>query len=374
MRRYIESALRIKWRLLLSALLVFGLAMAGLSFTKGGFTSSANVWVEKPLYSQQDPSADLSSRYMTAAQLQAQVLNELLSTRSFTLGIAEAVGIPMNTASQQAAAISDIQQKLTVEATGPHTIWLSYTGAKPDYCQAIISQTISAFITTVDAGRMKQAEFTLKQLKEQQEAATKQMSRSKSDLDKYLRDNPGTLLPGAPTDPTYDTLLQQYYEDRTRHTEITDEISQVSTQSSTSSEFMAQFFRVIDEPTEAETYKTTTKDILRNVFLSLVMGVITMVGLTLVGTWTDKAIYTLNDVSTLAIADETGNSRELLVGVLPYVRSLGAMRRQTTKQLRRRRSTPSVIVEPVSPAPGSAASSGSVPRLNPPIDSPGVRG
>jgi uncharacterized protein involved in exopolysaccharide biosynthesis len=45
-RRYIESALRLKWRLLAAALLVAGVAFGALFFAKQGYSSSATVWVE----------------------------------------------------------------------------------------------------------------------------------------------------------------------------------------------------------------------------------------------------------------------------------------------------------------------------------------
>src|SRR5437762_2097929 len=50
LRRYIESALRLKVRLIVCAILVFGLSFGALYFSKGGYSSAATVWVEKPLF------------------------------------------------------------------------------------------------------------------------------------------------------------------------------------------------------------------------------------------------------------------------------------------------------------------------------------
>ena len=50
MKRYIESALRLTWRLLAAALLVTGVAFGALFFAKQGYSSSATVGVEQPIY------------------------------------------------------------------------------------------------------------------------------------------------------------------------------------------------------------------------------------------------------------------------------------------------------------------------------------
>ena len=71
--------------------------------------------------------------------------------------------------------------------------------------------------------------------------------------------------------------------------------------------------------------------------LALALALVAVVGLTLVGTWTDTAVYTLNDVSSLALTDAEGDARELLVGLVPYVPSLGAIRRRDAKQAKGRR-------------------------------------
>ena len=330
MRRYIESALRIKLRLLICSLVVFGLAFAFLSTTKGGFTSSSTVWVEKPLYIQ-DQSSDIN-RYVSAATIQANMLTELMGTRQFTLGIAERAGIPMNTESAQGRAIDDIQKKLNIEATGSHVIRLSYTGDRPDYCQAIISETIKSFLVQLDAGRAQQGAVALKIYQQQRTEYQKQADKSRDALNKYIQNNPGVLAPGAQSDPTLADLQQQYNDDRTRLSDIITKIDDLNTQLDAGNSVTTDFFRVIDEPSKVSAYKATTKDLIRNVLIAVGLALFTMVALTLVGTWTDVAVYTLNDVSTLALADADGDSRELLVGTVPYVRSLGSMRHKQLKE------------------------------------------
>ena len=61
-----ESALRIKGRLLICGLLVFGLGWAALYLSKAGdYSTWATVWVEKPLYLDTDLA---SNPYVTPPQ------------------------------------------------------------------------------------------------------------------------------------------------------------------------------------------------------------------------------------------------------------------------------------------------------------------
>lgn len=348
-----------RWRLLISALIVFGAAILGLSLTKGGYTSSATVWVEKPLYL--PDQTDQLNRYLSAATIQANALNELLGTRRFVLGIAEGAGIPMNTTSEEGRVIDDIQKKLNVDAAGTHLIRLSYTGDKPTYTQVIISQTIASFVAEMDTSKTNQIDIAKKVLTDQLSDAAGAVTKSRDALNKYLQNNPGVGAAGASLDPTLTDLQKQYDDDRTRYSDLTAQIEQLNTSAQSNS---SAFFRVIDSPTKAEPYKSTSKDLIRNALIAVVLSLLTMVGVTLVGTWTDSAIYTLNDVSSLALADSTGDSRDLLVGILPYVKTLGEMRKRDTKLIKDRapKRGPTVTTAP----PKEVSSP--VPRLAPPAE------
>jgi hypothetical protein len=111
-------------------------------------------------------------------------------------------------------------------------------------------------------------------------------------------------------------------------------IDKVLIQSQAGKQSNNAFFNVIDAPAAAEPYQVTTKDLLRNGGIAFVLMLLALIAIILVGTWTDQAIYTLNDISSLALDAEDGDAPELLVGLVPYVPTLAAIRRKDVKDNR----------------------------------------
>lgn len=337
MRRYIESALRLRIRIILAALLVFSAAAGALTFSKGGYTSSATVWVEKPPSTNsiiQDPSN--INAYISAATFVNGILDQLLGTDAFKLKIAQKSGIPIRTAAEQGRVIDDLQKNLRSEAAGANLVRIVYTGAQPTYCQEIISQTIATFVDYQDANRRTQAVTTLGYYQDQLPVSQEQVNKSKQAVIDYIREHPGTLRVEVP-DPVYTDIQQQYNNDLEQLSNLKDRIAQLITQRDAPTSINTNFLTVIDAPTQPDPYKATAKDLIRNFGLAFALAMIAVVGLTLVGTWTDTSVYTLNDISSLALMDPDGNARELLVGIVPYVPSLAAVRRRDAKQSRGRK-------------------------------------
>ncbi|HUS16771.1 MAG TPA: hypothetical protein VM536_17385, partial [Chloroflexia bacterium] len=85
MRRYVECAFRLKYRLLCAGLLVAGSAFAFLYMSKQGYSSSATVWVDRPIYFSAPSNWN---QYLSPADNQANILSELIRTRQFSLAVA----------------------------------------------------------------------------------------------------------------------------------------------------------------------------------------------------------------------------------------------------------------------------------------------
>ena len=98
MRRYIECALRVKFRLIIAALLVAGTAFGILYLARQGYSSKATVWVDRPIYFS-TPSD--WNQYRTPAANQADILSELIRTRQFSLTVAQRAGIPISSNTEQ---------------------------------------------------------------------------------------------------------------------------------------------------------------------------------------------------------------------------------------------------------------------------------
>lgn len=337
LRRYIESALRLKLRLIISALLVFGIASTALFFSKGGYTSGATIWVEKPPFGFSDPNL-FPNPYASVAFQQAERFNQYLRTYAFALNIAKKVGMDMPTAAAEGSAVDDIQKNLVVTDLGPNLVGMVYTGKTPEFCEPIVREAIALFAEEITSNRETSAQAALGIYNAQLDEAEARMNKAKDDLDRYLRANPQAGLGGDQPDPNLNALNLEYQTARTAYDDIRLKIQNINNQTASNTALLNSIWRVVDKPDVAEPYRMTLKDLLKNSVIAFVMGLLTMVAITLVGTWTDQAVYTLNDISAIATAiGENGPAPELLVGLVPYIKPLGQIRKELAKQQKSRR-------------------------------------
>jgi uncharacterized protein involved in exopolysaccharide biosynthesis len=298
---------------------------------QGIYTSSATIWVDKPIYLPNDPT---NNPYLSPATQQANLFNELLRTHTFTLGIAQKAGIPIANGTAEDIVVDDIQKHLTVDADGSNLIRVTYTSSKPQYCEQVISQAIQEFSAQINQSRAGQAQVALQLYEKQRADYEKAMNDSRDALTRYLQAHPELSRQGAAPDPTMTELQQQYTSDRERYDGVIAKILEVKNQAEAAPQVSSAIFRVMDAPEQAQPYVITVKDLLRNSLVAVLLALVALVGLTLVGTWTDQGIYTLNDVGSLAITNADGTAPELLVGLVPFIKSLSTSRRDLEKRPR----------------------------------------
>lgn len=375
MRRYIESALRIKWRLLITAVVVFGLASGALIMSKQGvYSSTAHVWVDRAIYAPTDPG---TNQYVTPASVQAGIFQELLRTHQFTFEIAKRAGVAMPNVASEDLTVADIQKNLAVDADGAHLINVKYTTNKPTYCQAVVSAAIQLFREQTSSDAQNQLDQQLKVYQQDRANAEQTMNKSKDALSQYVQAHPDVSRNGA-NDPAYNALQLQYQSDRERYDSLQAKIDDLNSRKDTKTVLADVLFRIVDDAQDPQPYRLAVKDLLRNSMLAFVLAIFAVVGLTLVSTWTDPAIYTLGDISTLSLGDDTAESADLLVGVVPYIKTLGNLRRDlvksnSTKASRSRSRGPRVTVvdeEPAQSRSGAGSRSGPVDTVVRPIEGP----
>jgi hypothetical protein len=326
LKLYIESALRIKGRLLICGLLVFGLGWAALYLSKAGdYSTWATVWVEKPLYLDTDLA---SNPYVNPSTIQTNILNELLTTRKFTLSIAQGAGIDMPTTAAEDEAVTSIQRHLLVEATGPHLVRITCTGDKTNHCKDIISNTVQLFIAELDAGQARQADVALQLYEQQRTTYEQEMNTSRDAYNQYIADHPTVATGNNVIDPDFAELQQQYLADKGRYDDVIAKIDSIRTQSSTATEANSSFFRVIDPASDAKPYVISNKDLIRNALVASVLALFAILAISLVSTWVDTSVHTLNDLNAVLLTG-TELSSDMLVGVVPYIKDLADIRQRT---------------------------------------------
>ena len=153
-RRYIEAAFRLKFRLLIGAVIVFGVVSAALYLAKQGYGASATVWVEEPIYFADTGMTKNWNPYMTPADNQANILQELLRTRQFALNVANGAQIPMPNEVVENRVLDDLQKNMRIESQGTHLIKISYSAEKPTYCKVLVEQVIIGVLAMLRVERV----------------------------------------------------------------------------------------------------------------------------------------------------------------------------------------------------------------------------
>jgi uncharacterized protein involved in exopolysaccharide biosynthesis len=361
MRAYVETALRLRWRLLLCALALFGMAMGALYFAKQGYTSDAMIWVEQPLYLKDQFT---TNPYISAAESQANIFNELLSTRQFTLSIAQAAGLDLADDARESIALDDIRRNLRVDSAGPHLIRMSYTSNSSEYARVIIEKSIERFIAEMDTNRTRQADVALELYQQQRDNYEQQVKQSREALDNYLQNNPDAMTAGAPASPVLVELQMQYNIDRERYDEAVSKIDDIMSQSQAATEATTQFFRVVDNPTDPRPSSWSGRDYVKNGGVAFALALFAVVGLILVGTWANTLIYSPADVEGIArltghVDDIAGTG--LTVATIPYLRVLKQQKGSTSASNKpQRESRHQALSGTTAAAPGTEAGLGAV--------------
>lgn len=319
---------------------------------KKGYTSSATVWAEQPLFYKDQSNLN---PYVSVAANQVNAFQELLSTRQFSLSIINKAGIKVNSTADEDRAIAQLRQNLLMEAAGPHLIRITYTSGAAAGVQEVVTQSVKLFIDYMNTDRVHQANMALQLYHDQLSNYEQQMNKASDDLNKYTQQNPGSTSAGAPIDPTLSGLQQQFFDARNRYNDLKNTITDIQAQSQASPDLSNQFFQLIDEPQQAKPYQLTSKDLIKNSLIALALGLSTMVALLLVGAWTDPAVYTRNDVS-LVLPEEYESARDLLVVTMPYVNQLAALRSKVQKEAKGR----AALRRKASPAPDANVAPNSI--------------
>ena len=136
MRPYLHTARRLRWLLVAILLVVWGAGIgAAVVELSTSYQADATVWVIRPApelsaNSGDDPNVAL---VQTAASQQAEVLKQLLQTRSFLADVVARTSLlpAYQTAADQKQFLEQIRKRFKVDTLGSSLIRVSYVGHDP---------------------------------------------------------------------------------------------------------------------------------------------------------------------------------------------------------------------------------------------------
>src|ERR1700682_2445833 len=124
MARYVEMLLRYWVRFVILLIVAPMILGAGSALYLRSYTGAASMWIETPSYLGQTVTPSGWNSYLTPAQNQSDVLNELLSTDAFVNQIGDRLtqtGVVTDQATL-AAILNSIGTNMHVTADGTHLV------------------------------------------------------------------------------------------------------------------------------------------------------------------------------------------------------------------------------------------------------------
>ncbi|GAB4334541.1 MAG: hypothetical protein Kow0010_21590 [Dehalococcoidia bacterium] len=311
-RKLVEIAWRKAWLLVLPIVLV---PVAAFAFapSRVEYESVATVWVSPAPDLDPGALARNTGGELDPAENQAEILKDLLGTRSYREAVAMAAW--SLSAAEAAGAELRVAESVSVHAVGRNLLEIRASAPVANDAQALVAAVIAEYRERASAQAAMEAEARLNVAQRRFDSAVAEYDRREQARAEYLAANPTAATTG---DVAYQALLtrvnnQAVTVDRLR-TELDDAQNAVST-----AELAQQLvFNVQDHPTLPEA--PVAASLVERAMLpgaGLVLGVALSAGLLLVMYRTDHTVRSSEDLRGLSAP---------LLGRIPELRRRGVAR------------------------------------------------
>src|SRR3989454_2652920 len=198
MQPYLSSARRYRWWVvaILVVVWVTGLIAAYLEY-KTTYESRATVWVlraspELAASNPTDPSVPL---VQTGASQQADLLNQLLQTRSFTEDVVgrTSLGPALQGASDRSAFLENVRKHFQVKTIGPNMLSLSFTGHDPRVAFELARSALDVRADRVGQARIEATAALTALYRREFQLAQAHALEAQRQLDQFTNANNGPL-------------------------------------------------------------------------------------------------------------------------------------------------------------------------------------
>lgn len=316
MLRYLETFFRHRALVTAPLLLCTVLSLGVVAVQPRVFASTAKIWVDRPLLAAVPPS----NAYLTPADEQMSVLQELLKTRSFSI-LASARGSlpddlrranaaashePVNRAlallpGQKSRTNPDLSQDrldtlvfqtistgTTVVANGPNIVSVTFQYANPDVAAATARGIIDQYVDEVLGGQRSEAKAAVDFYSAQVNGARADLSLADGKVLAYLDAHPEQRLPTAVPDASLARLKLDDDQARQRYESLQTKLDEAKLQGAIAEQSTPNGFRLIDSPLVPQAPVSRLKQLIAaggaGVFSGLVLSVLCLIGLTLMDT------------------------------------------------------------------------------------------
>ena len=198
MQPYLSSARRYRWWVvaILAVVWVTGLIAAYVEY-KTTYESRATVWVlraapELAASSPTDPSVPL---VQTGASQQADLLNQLLQTRSFIEDVIARTSLAptLQRASDRSAFLESVRKHFEVKTIGPNMLSLSFTGHDPRVAFELVKSALDVRAERIGQARIGATAALTALYQHEFQLAQAHALEAQRQLDQFTNANNGPL-------------------------------------------------------------------------------------------------------------------------------------------------------------------------------------
>lgn len=198
MQPYVSSARRYWFWLIAILALVWGagLAAAYVEF-RTTYEAQTTIWVLRasPDLSASNPDDPSVPLIQTSAKQQADLLNQLLQTRSFTYDVVArtSLGAALESTSDESELLDDVRKHFHVQTLGPNMVRLSYTARDPRVAFEMVQAALDVRADRVSRARMEATGALSALYQREFELAEAQALDAQRELERFTESHRGPL-------------------------------------------------------------------------------------------------------------------------------------------------------------------------------------
>src|SRR4029077_391281 len=198
MGRYLDTARRYRWTLAVVLTLVWcaGLAAAYVGY-QNTYESTATIWVLRASPELLQPSAnDLTAAIpQTAGAAQAELIDQLLQTRSFVRDVVSRTSLAaaLAAAPDQTKYLDSVAKRFRVQAPGSNLLTVSYSSSEPRTGAEMVDALLAVRADRVAQARVEGSAALNALYQKQYDAAQAQALDARRQLDQFRASHPAPL-------------------------------------------------------------------------------------------------------------------------------------------------------------------------------------
>lgn len=244
--KLVETMFQKYWALLIPIILVPFLA---LSLTRSGETyrSTAVIWVSQPVAGE-SLTLGHSNPYLTPAQNQAQVINDLLATEAFRVDVLNSAGLVKPDTDPKTVQRAARSLVIYAGSRGTNLVTVVAETGSADVSQALVAAVLTEYEDRATSAFERSSVLTEGYYTQQLAIASQELAVRQSALSNYVAENPDVLDPrsSASLSLDYRTLVDRVDSQSRLVETLNDAIQAINLRSASAPEAQAAAFSVQD--------------------------------------------------------------------------------------------------------------------------------